>query len=330
LSDGDSVYWTMGSGDIRRVSVNGGGVEQVATSVSPSRLALDAQSAYWATSTGEIRRAPKTGGEAELLVANANGLGALQVDDASLFWLVNPDEGASAGQVLKAPKSAGANPAALLTMSSLDPGTLSLVGSTLYYFDPLPGTSQGGVRELDSKGGMPITDVIGSFHLVASGPSTVCSAGPDPRALATDPLATAQAITCAALDGSNAHVVAGALSVVTSIALDDATVYFATVDGSLTALPVDHVSPTAGASTSDGENGGSTVPAGACYGGAGCSCSGGAGGVQVCDASGSGTCQCPGATVFATGPAGGATVAIDDTNVYWAHVNGEAIFVLPR
>jgi hypothetical protein len=298
LSDGDSVYWTMGSGDIRRVSVNGGGVEQVATSVGPSRLALDAQSAYWATSTGEIRRAPKTGGEAELLVANANGLGALQVDDASLFWLVNPDEGTPAGQVLKAPKSAGANPAVLLTMSSLDPGTLALVGSTLYYADPLPGSSQGGVRELDIKGGMPVTDVIGSFHLIASGRSTVCSAGPDPQALATDPLTTAQAITCAALDGSNAHVVAGALSVVTSIALDDVTVYFATVDGSLTAVPVAHVSPSSGASTSDG--------------------------------SGSGTCQCPGATVFATGPAGGATVAIDDTNVYWAHVNGNAIFVLPR
>jgi len=37
-----------------------------------------------------------------------------------------------------------------------------------------------------------------------------------------------------------------------------------------------------------------------------------------------------GPVVFATGPAGVASVAVDITQVYWAHTNGNAILAMPK
>jgi hypothetical protein len=328
-SDGNSVYWTTASGDVRSVPTVGGTVQQVTTTVSPANINLDADSVYWASGTGEIQRAPKTGGSPEVLVHNANGLGALQVDESSLYWMIGGGEAAVSGQILKAAKAPAASPTALVTSATLYANTLAQVGATLYYYDPLTGsTTPGGVREVDVTEGSPVTDVPGSFSQVATATSTVCSAGPDPQARALDPNATAQAVTCAALDGSNPRVVASGLTaVVTSMALDDTTVYFATADGAVSSVAADGSNPMVGSGSTS-----TASPPGDCIANAGCSCPGSATGVQMCDALGNTTCQCSGASTFAMSPAslGGAYLAIDPTNVYWAQPNGDAVFALPR
>jgi hypothetical protein len=330
-SDGTNVFWTMQSGDVRSVPTVGGAVQQVSKTTTPGLLVLDADSAYWASGTGGIERAPKAGGSPEVLVQNVTGLGALQVDESSLYWMDGQSEGALSGQIVKAPKALAAAQTVLLPTSPLDPNTLTLSGATLYYV-ALGSTPSVGVTELDVTGGMPVTDVQGSFTRVASATATVCGAGADPTALALDPTSAAQAITCSALDGSNARLVAtGLTAVVTSVALDDTTVYFATADGAVSAVPVAATSPVdMSGSSSDGTASGQPVGAGTCFEGAACTCSGAASGAQVCDSMGNGTCQCSGAATFAMGVPGGASIAIDDTNVYWAQSAGNAVFALPR
>jgi hypothetical protein len=331
-SDGTNVYWTMASGDVRSAPTVGGSVQQVSKTVGPGQLVLDVDSAYWGANNGEIQRAPKAGGSPETLVENVTTLGALQVDEGSLYWMVGQSEGALSGQVVKAPKAPAAAQTVLLPMSPLDPNTLTLTGATLYYAGAVATSAPVGLTELGVTGSAPVTDVQGTFTRVASATATVCGAGPDPVALAADPTSAAQAITCSALDGSNPRLVAtGLTAVVTSVALDDTTVYFATADGAVSAVPVAATSPVdMSGSSSDGTASGQPVGAGTCFEGAACTCSGAASGAQVCDSMGNGTCQCSGAATFAMGVAGGASVAIDDTNVYWAQSAGNAVFALPR
>ena len=278
-SDGDHVYWTTGDGHVRRVAAAGGAVEEVAQGiVQPSRIVLDTDSVYWATAVGQIGRAPKAGGTAEVLVQNEDGLGALQVDDASVYWLRGPAQGAAAGQVRKAAKTPSTS-VETLAQQPIDPGALALSGATLYY----PGTgSAAGMQELPTGGGTPAAAMAGVFHILSTRGASVCGAGPDPSALAQDPNATSQAITCAGLDGSNPRAVASGLGVVGALALDDAgMIYFATLDGSVGVASVD----------------GSSAA---------------------------------GPMIFASGPPGGASVAVDATSVYWANESGDAIFAVPR
>jgi len=329
-SDGSSVYWITGSGDVRGVSSTGGAVQQVSTTTSPTFIGLDTGNVYWTTGTGEIQRAPKAGGSAEALVQNVNDLGALQVDDSSVYWLVGQSEGIGSGQIVKAAKAPAAPRTVLLDMSPLDRSSITLTESRLYYVGTT--STATGVNELGVQGGTPTTDVTGSFSIVASATNTVCSAGPDPTALSADPNATAQAVTCSALDGSNAHLVATGLPApVISIVCDDTTVYFATTDGAVSSVPVDANIPVVmSGPTSDSSGTGQAPGAGICAADAACACAGTTTGVQVCDGMGNGTCQCPSSATFAKGPAGGASLAIDTTSVYWAHLNGDAIFALPR
>jgi hypothetical protein len=348
-SDGDNVFWTMASGDVRSVSTLGGGVAQVSnTPTGAQGIALDEDAVYWVTGTGAISRAPKVGGAPVALVENLPPAGAgqavFQIDEASMYWLGTAQDdstcksGCSADlvcqasacvplhQVFKAAKAPAAPMAALLNNTSLQPIALTLAGGNLYYATADSPGQVAGIEDLSISGGTPVTTVTGTFQLVTSATATLCSAGLDPAALALDPTATAWAVTCSALDGSNAHVVASGLAnVVSSLTTDDDNVYFATVDGAVSYVPVNGNAPVdmTGITPPEDTTG--------CVAGAACSCSDTSSiGMFMCDSSGVGTCQCSGGTTFAKGPPGGASLAIDQTSVYWAHSAADAIFAMPR
>jgi hypothetical protein len=233
-------------------------------------------------------------------VDNEDGMGALQVDDSHLYWLRSPAQGASAGQVRRVAKVAGAI-AESITQEALDPASLTLQGGSLFY--PATG-STAGVRQLATSGGASFDGFSGVFHTLASSGATICAAGPDADALASDPNSTLQAVTCGALDGSGAHLVASGLSAeVGALVVTDTTVYYATADGSLSAVAVD--------------GSGAAIP------------SGNTGIVTSSDGTVDTTPANTVSPVFVSGPAGGVTLAVDATSIYWAHASGDGIYSLP-
>ena len=307
IGDGDNVYWTTSDGFVRRVSTSGGPVVDLARGlVAPSAIALDDVAVYWA-GNGTIGRAPKAGGATEILFENEDGVGSLQVDASYAYWLRGPGEGAAnaTGQVRKAPKAVAAAVQTLLS-DSIDPHALALNGS-LYFPATIttPLAAGSGLYALPTTGGTPVAATSGQFATVATYGASICSAGADAQALATNPNATAQAITCTALDGSNPTVVAAGLpSLVTSLTLDDTTVYFGTADGTMSAVAVDGTTPVGGGAVTSPD------------------------GTAILGPTSSGAY---GPVVFASGPTAAASVvAVDVTQVYWAHTGGNAIFAMPK
>ncbi len=306
-SDGNNVFWTTAEGFVRSVSTSGGAVQTLTQGpISPGNLTFDADMLYW-TANGTINGLPKAGGTAAVLFPNEDGIGSLQVDPTSLYWLRNVDEVQGQGQVRKADKTVDAS-VTVLASANLNPQTLALNGASLYFPATVLAedsvTAAPALTTLPTTGGTPVASVTGSFANVATYGANVCSAGTDMAALSLDPTSGAQAITCTALDGSNPNVVAAGLTgIVTSLTLDDTTVYFSTDDGAVSVVNLDGTAPiVTGATTSPD----TTTLIGA-------------------NSSGS-----TGPVVFAQGPAGSASVALDATQVYWAHTNGNAVFALPK
>ncbi len=244
----------------------------------------------------------------EILFENEDGVGSVQVDATSLYWLRAADETSATGQIRKAPKIAGSTVETLLS-DSLDPGGLALNGSLDFPANvtatpATPTADTSALYTLPTTGGTPVAAASGSFDSVVTYGANICSAGPDAAALALDPNSTAQAITCTALDGSNPNVVASGLTnVVTTMTLDDTTVYFGTADGTMSAVALDGTSPVfTGTVTSPDD-------------------------ATVVGPTSTGS---TGPVTFATGPAGSASLAVDVTQVYWAHANGNAVFAMPK
>jgi hypothetical protein len=313
-TDGDHVYWTTGDGFVRRVSTDGGQIEEVAKGlVAPTHIALDADHVYWTASSSEIGRAPKAGGAQEIVAQGEDGLGTLQLDDNHVYWL-RPGNTAGPGMLRKAPKVASAA-VDTIAESALDPNSLLLAGS-LYFYDPsTTGGSSPSVLAIATDGGGMTQVIGGSFHMVATNGSTICGAGTDPRAVAVNPTSTTQAIVCASLDGGTGTVtssddttggprtVASDLGFVVAMTLDDNTIYFVTDDGQVSAVGLNGAAP-----------GDTSVPV-----------------VTSSDGTTDSSSSAAGASVvMATGPAGGASITLDATSVYWVHENGDAIFSMPR
>jgi hypothetical protein len=307
ISDGNNVYWTSGEGFVRSVSTAGGAVAEVAQGLTfPVYIALDNDAVYWSDS-GTIARAPKAGGATEMLFENEDGVGALQVDDTSLYWLRGIDEVASiatTGQVRTAPKLA-ASAVQTLFSDSVNPNALALNG-TLYFGAQLatPEFDGFGLAELPTSGGTPVAPVaVASGNNTASYGANVCTSGIDAQAQSLDANTTLEAITCSALDGTNPNVVAAGLTAaVMSLTLDDTTVYFNTADGAMSAVSLDGTTPIVTGATTSPDN--DTV-------------------VGATPSAGNGP------VTFATGP-GSASVAVDTTQVYWAHNAGNAVFAMPK
>lgn len=89
VSDLFHLYWSTSTGEVRRVSLDGGKVEVVATGkAGPQLLTLDDDNVYFVGGDSVLRRVPKNGGE-QTTVITAVGDGGVQgiaVDAESIYF----------------------------------------------------------------------------------------------------------------------------------------------------------------------------------------------------------------------------------------------------
>jgi hypothetical protein len=218
VSDGSNVYWLVQTGDVRRVSLEGGPVETLATVQSrPRALALDEASVYFSDDSGTISRVPKQGGEVTVVTHDV-AVGDLAVDDQSVYFI--------AGNTIEtAPKNGVDTPPTQLVKDEMSPHSLHLTGTLIWATE---GTSTangvGAIREVSLTGGVAT--------------SIVAHIAPRSLALAPSHFVWAEAtgpVRAANADGTDPHDVTqvDAPTVVQAIVADDQNVFFATTDGTV-------------------------------------------------------------------------------------------------
>ena len=168
LSDGTYVFWmdgwaggTSGAGNIKRVSVNGGPVEILASGLSLessifASFALDGTNVYFGSNTGSpsgtwsIKRVAKSGGLVTDVVST-NLFSAFTVDGGMLYYEDN-----AAGAIRRIPTSGGA-PADIATGVTLgySVGQIVVVGGTVYV------SSGTDIWSVPTTGGTPTTIATG-------------------------------------------------------------------------------------------------------------------------------------------------------------------------
>ncbi len=277
VADEGYVYWTVFSGALRRVSIDGGPVETVVDDITnPGHVAVDGGHVYWTMGQGVVARAPKAGGSVELLSENEQDPVGLRVDDDNVYWARQD------GFVRRVPKAGGER----VTLAKDSGKVLALAdsGVSLLWVQQEPAAGEepaaGAVRQVSSSGGDAATLALAPApRAVAANGTDVLWASLDPDALALDPKSNAMRISRAVLDGSDERVVARELHDVDALVADDTQVYFSTLEGDLSFVSLlDGGSPTS----------------------------------------------------FASGPSGRTSIAVDRTSIYWAHADGDAVFVYPK
>jgi len=126
-ADDDSVFFTVGVGEVRRVGHEGGAVTTIATRIErPEAIVLDASSAYVVSREGASRglwRVEKDGsGATKIFAGNVRGLAI----DATHVYFGNE----KAAMLLRVPKSGGA-PSTLAT--EVVPTSLSVDAHDVYF-----------------------------------------------------------------------------------------------------------------------------------------------------------------------------------------------------
>jgi hypothetical protein len=143
VSDDFFVYWTLFSGQVRRVSLDGGAVETLATSnAGPSSIAIDETDVYFSHG-GTLGRVAKKGGDVTTL-AELAAVGNLAVDDTFVYF--------TAGDVIKRVSKDGAAPTDLVT-NEVSPGGLVLSSTLMWASEGTTGASSGAIREASLSGG---------------------------------------------------------------------------------------------------------------------------------------------------------------------------------
>jgi len=165
-SDDFFVYWTVNTGALRRVSVDGGKVETLATGApGPSSIALDATYVYWAAGDGTVSRVSKKGGSPTVLAQPGKVL-SLAVDDSNVYF-------SDGDRVLSVSKDQSATSANILASGETNARNLQVSTSIgkLFWADdggPL------GIREEAVQGGMPVALLPESTpHSLALAPTHV-------------------------------------------------------------------------------------------------------------------------------------------------------------
>lgn len=134
--DQTHVYWTDVSGDaVRRVSKEGGTIEELATKQSsPRDVFVHGDYVYWTNSAsgtvledGSVHRVLKTGGTVEPVAAGLNAPWAIFVDDTHVYWTSYTEQGA----VMRAPK-AGGDPL-VLAQGFANPRDIDGFGDSIYW-----------------------------------------------------------------------------------------------------------------------------------------------------------------------------------------------------
>jgi hypothetical protein len=295
--DGSFVYWTLSSGAVRRVSVTGGAVETVVEGLEiPNQIAVDDTHVYWTTLTGAIGRAPKAGGPAFTL-AEGEGEGShtiagLQVDDTHVYWSRSrSDDQDKRGDVKRGPKGGG-TPEVLASSLTKPFFSLAMVGSSLFW-------------NVDGTRG-PDGTIDGAVREVAvDGGSERLFAGEiiSPRSLATN----GQHICWTSLDPDALTLdPTSSAQIITRADLDGTGVRRVASDlENLEAFVADDATIYY-AYTSQNED---EAPYGAV---ASISIDGGE------------------PYRFARGVPGKTSIAVDQTSIYWAHQEGDALLTMPK
>lgn len=294
--EGTFVYWSLSDGSVRRRSVDGGAVETVVEGLTlPNQIAVDETHVYWTTLTGEIGRAPKAGGPAQTLAEGEgeglNKIVGLQVDSTHVYWSRNQAlDQEEQSEVKGQPKDGGAKE--VLASSPTDPFfSLTIVGSNLFW---------NAQREKD-----PLTGEYGGtvreISTDGDGERSFADKLASPRSLTTN----GQHLCWTSLDLSALDVdPTSSAQIITRADLDGTGVRLIaselkTIDAFVADGANIYYSTLGDETTEVAEL--SSVPID--------------GGNPV---------------VFATGPKGRTSIALDDLSIYWAHENGDTILALPK
>jgi hypothetical protein len=219
-SDDFFLYWSKGDGSVKRVSLDGGAVQTIATGQhEATHIAVDGTHVYWSSGDGTLARAPKSGGSAEM-IAQPGGVRALAVDDTHVYFT-------TAGALQKAPKAGG--DAVVLASDQANPGSLALSSGSVFWTNAGLGSTAGAVMEIPVQGGTPAP-------LVASQDQ------PSAIALSSESVFWINfgegTLATALLDGTSEHVVVEGEPKLAAVVGDSSNVYFATLDGAVSAAPI--------------------------------------------------------------------------------------------
>ena len=287
------VYWATQDGEIRKVPSQGGAVQSVATGQSGAdNLVVDETHLVW--STGEsISALAKATGTVSTIVANGT-VQRLTTDPTSVYWTV------ASGDVNAASKT-GAESRALATSQS-NPLAIS-AGAAMVYWANAVGASTG--TNGDPNGGGAVLSVSPSGGVAA----TVLATQDNPVALMTDGAyiywgnqgdSTNGTVSIAAVDGTNPQTLASNVAQLHTVVGDGVSVYYSSLDGSVSAVPVSGAAwMTTNQTTVDMAPGTSSTQSG---------------------------------TPLILGPAGTVSLAMDATSLYWANqadLDG-AILTMPK
>lgn len=226
--DESFAYWVTNEGALRRVSLDGGAVETLVDNITnPNHIAADGTHVFWGTETGELGRVPKAGGSTEVLAMNQGStLVGLRVDEEHMYWA------SQSGPVMKAQKS-GETPV-MLAEDHDGPSSLALASLALYW-------TSSGVREVSVDGGATtrIADMSFARRITTNGYHLLWVA-PDEDALQVNPTSSAETIRRVTVGGNDMQVVASGLQdAIVDMVADERQIFVATMDGSVSKLPID-------------------------------------------------------------------------------------------
>lgn len=221
-TDDFHVYFIVQSGEVRRVSIDGGKVETIAKGQpQPKAIALDASHVYWAAGDGTVAKVAKKGGAATTL-AIGSAVRDIVVDDTTVYFT-------SGSTIRSVPKDVASASSSLLVDTHDNPHSLVLKSGLLFANGgdaAATGVSSTGgyVAELPVAGGSPVT--------------LVADVAPHSLAAGTKHIAWTEfgegLVRVAGLDGADLLELAQVdpkTEPLDSIVVDDAFVYFSTTAG---------------------------------------------------------------------------------------------------
>jgi len=220
--DDNFVYFSTQGGALKKVSIDGGPIETLASDVrGAKRIAIDATDVYCVTETGTVVRVAKRGGELlQLAEGSEIDAGGIVVDDAGVYVTVQGTNGL--GAVRRMAKAGGAEIAELAS-NQTNPGALALSLGHLYW------AVDDALIEMPVEGGDP--------HAFMPDQSKPISVASDSSYVYWANFGDGL-IGRAGVDGSSPIVVAADVENPYQVAGDSVSVYWTSTDGTLSMAPV--------------------------------------------------------------------------------------------
>lgn len=229
------AYWTS-SGEIFEVPLDGGAPVTVVPA-DAGDLAIDAANIYWTvsrpeTNGGAIMERSLAGGDPIVLASTTRRPGAIAVDGESVYYTAVDQSGV--GEIARVPIGGGET--VVLAPAENDPQDLTVGGGSAYWSSPNVGTCSGALRSVPVAGGSPTTVYSGPWpdDLATDGRELYYAERQDWRTSSSgcrppggEPhLGYRGIVGQIARDGTAALVLASAQPLSTSVAVDEASVYW--------------------------------------------------------------------------------------------------------